>query len=717
MTTAPQDQQGVSKAKAEDSTPQRFLNRELSWLKFNERVLAQTQREDFPLLERTRFLSIFSSNLDEFVMKRVGGLTSQLGAGVSAQSPDGMTPAEQLDAIRDEIIRQTEEQSRIYLQEIVPQLADEGIELVSYEETSAEERAHLDRWFRESVFPILTPLAVDPGHRFPFISSLSISIGVILRHPDQAEELFARVKAPTSIPQWVPTTTPAHGGAGRFVRSTEVIIHNLDGLFPDMVITDVAPFRVTRNIELDRDDADIDDLLESMEAELRMRRFASAVRLEVQKGASPRIVQLVLEELGLEESSVYECDGLLDYTTLNEIASLERPELQFKPWTGVVPPRLADEDSDIFATIRQGDIIVHHPYESFSASVERLIATAASDPRVLAIKMTLYRTSPGSPFVHELIRAAEAGKQVACLVELRARLDEFTNIQVAQRLEKAGVHVAYGVVGLKTHCKTVLVVRQDPDGLRCYCHLGTGNYNSGTARLYTDIGLLTCDPAISEDVVDLSNYLTGRSRKRNYNRLLVAPARMRSSFVALIHEEIEVARDGGKGRIIAKMNSLQDPEIIDILYEASQAGVEIDLIVRGFCCIRPGVPGLSENIRVTSVIGRFLEHSRIFYFGAGAEDPVDGKWFIASADWMFRNLSHRVEAATPINDRGIRGRLWTILETALADRVCSWAMMPDGDYVRKQLPADTPETSAAAMGSFEFLMRDRLNAQAASTEP
>ncbi len=700
----------------DSAEPQRFLNRETSWLEFNRRVLRLATDNRTPLLERVRFMAIFGSNLDEFMMKRVGGLKRMIATGTARRSPDGMTPAEQLEAIRRMALELQNEQARCYEQELVPELAKTGIELVNYTDLTERERRSIDEWFRRNVFPVLTPLAVDPGHKFPFISNLSTSIGVLLTHPDQSDHLFARVKVPSSAPRWVAVDQAASPYGVRMVNLPDLIRYNLDDLFPDMHIVDVMPFRVTRNVDLDVDDAEAEDLMETIEAELRQRKFARAIRLEVWPDPSPRILDFVVEELDLRPEDVYMRPGPMDYSKLTEVVDLNRPELKYPAWTPATLPRLADADADIFSIIRQGDLLLHHPYDSFATSVERFISAAARDPKVLAIKMTLYRTSPHSPFVPELIRAAEHGKQVACLVELRARFDELTNINMAQRLEKAGVHVAYGVVGLKTHCKMALVVRQEADGIRCYAHLGTGNYNSNTAKQYTDLGLMTCDPAITEDVVDLFNYLTGRSRKKEYNRLLVAPVTMRRRFNELIDREIEVAKAGGPARIMAKMNSLEDRQVTERLYEASQAGVKIDLIVRGFCCLRPGVPGLSENIRVVSVVGRFLEHSRIFHFSAGSPDPLEGDWFISSADWMYRNLSYRVEAATPVQSREIRRRLRAILDTALNDHRCGWDMRADGTYAQRMPPEDAEPVSPQAIGSFDWHMRETLQAQAAVGE-
>lgn len=694
---------------------QRYLNREVQWLRFNKRVLEMAQDARNPLLERVKFLAIFHNNLDEYFMKRVGGLKRQVAASVMRRSPDGLTPGEQLDAIRRIVVDLIAQGAECYENDLVPALAREGVQIIPIEQASDEEKARLESWFRKSVFPVLTPLAVDPGHRFPFISNLSISIGVMVASPDRADEsLFARVKVPNSIARMVRTDEPGTAFIPptsdrplRLVLLTDVIRTNLDDLFPGMTIQQVMPFRVTRNADIEHDAEDADDLIDSIESELKQRRFARAVRLELNAKPEASFLDFLCEGLALLPGDIYERGGPMDYSALFQIASLAMPHLRFPSWTPLVPPRLADEDADIFSVIRRGDVLVHHPYDSFGASTERFIKAAARDKDTLAIKQTIYRTSADSPFVPELARAAENGKAVACLVEVRARFDEMNNVERAKELEKHGVHVAYGVMGLKTHTKIALVVRREPDapgGLRCYAHVGTGNYNSRTAELYTDLGLMTCDPEVTEDVIDLFNYLTGRSRKRDYKRLLVAPNSMRRRFVEMIDREIEIARSGGRGVIKAKMNQLEDAQIIDKLYEASCSGVKIDLIVRGFGCLRAGVPGLSENIRLVSSMGRFLEHSRIFHFGAGKDDPVEGEWFIGSADWMYRNLDYRVEAISPVLDPVARRKLHDIVEADLADHRDVWEMQPDGSFAQRTPPPDADPTSPAAMGSFAYLM-------------
>ncbi len=714
----------VQEPRPDAEAGRRLFSRDLSWLEFNRRVLELALDDRTPLLERVKFLGIFGSNLDEFAMKRLGWLRRRVGAGLSGPDQDGLTAGVLLAAMRRTIRELQHQQAVCYETAVRPALAREGIELLEYESVGAAERRWLDDSFRKTVFPVLTPLAVDPGHRFPFISNLSRNFGVLLTEPGRAEPLFARLKIPNGMTQWVRLPAAAgegeDAGRGRYVELSDIIHNNLDDLFPGMQIVEVVPFRVTRDSEEEATDDDADNLLDLVEAQLKRRRFARAVRLEVGANPSPKILGHLAEELKLTADDIDERTGPLDYTTLAEISDLPRPELRWPRWTPVVPARLARKHTDIFSIIREGDVLVHHPFESFTASAERFIAEASRDPDVLGIKQTIYRTSRDSPFVSSLIRAAEAGKQVACLVELRARFDEQSNVRFARMLEKAGAHVAYGVVGLKTHCKAALVVRRETDGLRCYAHLGTGNYHPKTAQLYTDLGLFTCDPAVTDDVIELFNLLTGRSRQDCFDTLLVAPTSMRARFLALIDREMQFARrrgpgqappgaDGpGGGRIVAKMNALADQEITEKLYEASQAGVQITLFVRGFCCLRPGVPGLSENIRVISVVGRFLEHSRIFHFGAGYADPVDGDWYISSADWMYRNLNNRVEAACPVKDRAARGRLQRVIDVMLADRRKAWELLPDGRYVARTPPPGAPADSPAVDGTFATLMREAM---------
>ncbi|MCE9589989.1 MAG: polyphosphate kinase 1 [Planctomycetes bacterium] len=705
----------------DEPRPGEFFNREISWLEFNRRVLHEALDERTPLLERVNFLSIFNSNLDEFYQKRVGGLKRQIAAGINARTPDGMTPREQLIAIRKSVLAMLDTQAECFTKTIRPALTAQGIFLLPWNELTDDERAFAQNYYRTHLFPVLTPLAVDPGHPFPFISNLSTSLGVMLHRPEDGASdgetgvhHFARVKVPKVLPRWV-RVNPAEGDNAskphRFVHLDEIIRYNLGDLFEGMDIVEVEPFRVTRNADVEREEEDAEDLLELIEQELRERRFAQVIRLEVDSEPSPLMTPYLVEELELEESDVYRMPQMLDYTDLRIIGDLGRPELKFEPWTPAVPPRLADEEADIFSVIRAGDVLVHHPYESFSASVERFIRAAARDPKVIAIKQTLYRTSSDSPFIPELVRAAESGKQVVVLVELKARFDEERNIQVAQALEKAGIHVVYGIVGLKTHTKTSIVVRHEADGMRVYAHIGTGNYNSKTATLYTDLGLFTCNPEITADLVELFHYLTGRSHKKDFRRLLIAPTNMKRRFVELIERETANAaqwrargakeNDPNRPRIVAKMNSLEDQGICRRLYDASRAGVKIDLIVRGFCCLVPGVPGMSENIRVSSVIGRFLEHSRIYYF------HNDGRpeYYIGSADWMYRNLNNRVECITPIFEPALQQRLQQILDVMLADQRQAWDLRPDGSYVQRTPDPARPETAQGTQARLMELAR------------
>ena len=718
----------------------RYLHRDLSWLEFNRRVLAQAADPRLPLLERVKFLAIFTSNLDEFFMKRMWLLKRMAqGEKGGVVSVDGLTPREALSAARALVTDLQDEQVRLYQQDILPALVAQDIHIVRYADLSSRDRRWVDEWYRANVFPALTPLAVDPGHRFPFISNLSDNIGILATppatprahaplHPEEPELQFARVKIPPGLKRFV-AISPKHTPRGtrrvdRFVELSDLIRNHLHELFPGVQVHESVIFRVTRSAGIQRDDAlealdaaGTGTLIQSVEEDLRQRRFARAVRLEVEPHASQQFRQWLLDKLSLDSQDLYEHPAC-EFDSMFELGDIDRPDLKHAPWRGVVPPvfrrvargpraRLegaAASAANLMALIRKRDILVHHPYESFHASVERFISAAAADPDVVAIKQTLYRTSPDSPFIASLIRAADSGKQVACLVELRARFDEDRNVRFARQLEKAGVHVAYGVLGLKTHCKAAMVVRRERSGLRCYAHLGTGNYHPKTAQLYTDIGLFTCDPDITSDLVSVFNYLTGLGAPRSFDTLLVAPFTMRQRFNALIDREAENARRGLPARIIAKINSMEDRETAERLYAASAAGVPITLIVRGFCCLRPGVPGLSDNIRVVSVVGRFLEHSRIFHFAGGQADPLDGEWYFASADWMYRNLSNRVELATPVRDEHARRRLWRILEVSLQDRRCAWDMRTDGTYVQRHPGPDAEPDSPAAAGTFETLM-------------
>ncbi|MBD2500235.1 polyphosphate kinase 1 [Anabaena azotica] len=692
--------------------PQYYLNRELSWLEFNSRVLHEAFDPRTKLLERLKFLAIFSSNLDEFFMVRVAALQQQVEAKVSQLTPDGRTPQQQLDDIRLNLIPQVKKQHQHFEQEIRPLLARHGIHIFDYINLTAKQRKYLDNYFEDQIFPVLTPLAVDPSHPFPYISNLSLNLAVVVKNPDTEEELFARVKVPSVLPRFLPLPPElAYQEDGQpanwiGVPLEQAIAHNLDSLFPGMNIQEYHPFRITRDADLALEEDEADDLLLAIEQELRKRRIGgSPVRIEIQSQTPEPIRTRLLQDLDLAEEDVYEVDGLLGLRDLMSFLSLPLPELKDPPRQSVVPPRLQrlreptldpedglelEEGKDFFSVIREKDLFVHHPYQSFSASVVRFITHAAHDPNVLAIKMTLYRTSGDSPIVNALIAAAENGKQVSVLVELKARFDEENNIYWARRLERVGVHVVYGLVGLKTHCKTVLVVRREKDRMRRYVHIGTGNYNPKTARLYTDLGLFSCREELGADITDLFNFLTGYSRQKSYREVLVAPVNMRDRFLELIRREITNVQNGSSGRIVAKMNSLVDPQIIATLYEASRAGVQIDLIIRGICCLRPGVKDISENIRVISIIGRFLEHSRIYYFHNNAQEEI----YIGSADWMRRNLDRRVEVITPIRDADIAKDLQEILGILLADNRQAWDLQPDGSYIQRRPGEDCPETNS-----------------------
>jgi polyphosphate kinase len=659
----------------------RFLNRELSTLDFNGRVLALAENESLPLLERVKFLAIFSQNMDEFFQVRVAGLKDQLAAGIGT-APDGLSVSDQLKAIRSATEALLERRRTAFLEQVVPGLAAHGVRLSDWGSLDEADRDWAGRVFAERIFPVLTPLAVDPGHPFPYISNLSLNLAVIVRDPAAGQRRFARVKIPPLLPGLL-----AMPDGERFVALEQVIAAHLASLFPGMQIESHHPFRVTRNADLTLEEEEADDLLVAVEMELRRRRFGRAVRLEVDASMTEEVRALLARELDLQPEDLYDVHGPLDLTALWQIHNLDRPELKEEPFTPVTPGRLAGTDGepvDIFAAIREGDILVQHPYDSFAESVEEFIAQASRDPDVLAIKQTLYRTSGDSAIVRSLIRAAERGKQVAALVELKARGDEAANIGFARALEQAGVHVVYGLVGLKTHSKTALVVRQEGDGIRRYCHVGTGNYNASTARVYEDIGILTASPEIGADLTDLFNFLTGYSRRVEYRRLLVAPTSLRPRMAELI--AAETAR-GPAGRIVWKLNNLVDPAIIDALYEASRAGVRIDLVVRAICGLRPGVPGLSDNIRVRSIVGRWLEHSRIYWFSGGASPtngalPDGGSYFIGSADMMDRNLDRRVEAVVPVESPELQARLKEILLTNLADDMRSWELDADGSWHR-----------------------------------
>ncbi len=687
--------------------PTHFLNRDLSWLHFNRRVLAEASDKRNPLLERLRFLVIFSNNLDEFVMKRIGYLKHQIVSGIAHKSVDGLSTIDQLANIRVHINEDLVKQRTIF-QNLVAELQRNDIFIYEYQDLNIEEQDHCNSYFRSKIFPVLTPLSVDPGHPFPFISNLSFSLGLILKNPQTETVLFSRVKIPEFIPGLIPIPRVEGEKRNRFVITTTIVRSNLHLLYPGMEIQQTVPFRVSRNADVDHREDEAQDLLILVEEGIKERRLAECVRLEIQKGTDPSITSFLKDSLEILDEDIYEMDFPIDFSILKTIVDLDLPDLKFRVWLPIIPKAFA-ENSNVFSLIKQGDILLHHPYESFSGTVEKFVASAADDPHVLTIKMTLYRTGDNSPFIRNLIKAAEKGKQVVALVELKARFDEQRNIVWAQKLEDAGVHVVYGILGLKTHTKTTLVIRQESDGeIMSYVHIGTGNYHSQTSNLYTDLGLLTCNKAISSEVIEVFNYLTGSSLKTDYSEILVAPINMKSTFMNRIHQEIKNAKEGKYARIIAKMNSLEDEVISEALYEASKVGVKVTLIVRGFCCLKPGVQGLSENIEVISIIGRFLEHSRVFYFAAGSTDPVGGEYYVGSADWMHRNLHNRVELITPIADLKLKEKLWEFLDIMLRDNRQVWTLLPDGSYVQKKPNEGEPER-----GTHDILMHKTIQREKA----
>jgi polyphosphate kinase len=654
----------------------RFSDRELSWLAFNRRVLELAKDPDNPLLERARFMAIFASNLDEFFMVRVAGLKRRIAAGLAVRSASGRQPREVLAAISDVAHDLTAEHASCFREELLPALAKEGIELLRWRELEDAEQEKMTTLFREMVFPVLTPLAVDPAHPFPYISGLSLNLAVVVRNPQTGSEQFARVKVPPLLGRFLEVSPQ------RFVPLEDVIAAHLQYLFPGMDVLQHHTFRVTRNEDLEVEEDDAENLLQALERELMRRRFGPPVRLEVEESIDPHVLELLVRELGVHEREVYSCPAPLDLTGLHAIADLDRSELQYPAFVPKTHPGLAEVESaspsDMFAAMRQRDVLLHHPYDSFATSVQAFVEQAAADPQVLAIKQTLYRTSGDSPIVDALIDAADAGKQVLVLVELKARFDEQANIKWARKLEEAGCHVVYGLLGLKTHCKALLVVRQEPEGIRIYSHLGTGNYNPKTARMYEDMGLLTADPQVGEDLTRLFNALSGYAPHTTYKRLLVAPQTLRSGLVSCIEREVANQQHGRPAYIKIKINSLVDEVITDALYRASQAGVPIDVWVRGICALRAGVPGLSETIRVRSVLGRFLEHSRILIFANDGKPDV----YIGSADLMHRNLDRRVESLVRIADSGHIGELSELFDLAMSDETAAWNLSPDDAWTR-----------------------------------
>ncbi len=666
--------------------PALYFNIELGWLDFNWRVLFQALDDRIPLLERIRFIAITAGNLDEFVQKRVGGLKRQQAAQVRRLTADGRTPESQIDLVRTAVRDMHRHMTDHWETVLRPALHQAtNVQICTYDTLPIELQERLGNYFRQQIYPILTPLADDPARPFPFISGLSLSLAVTLRFPDHSTLYFARVKVPSNLPRWLQLEPETEGEPYRLLPVEELIKAHISELFPGMELVSVHPFRVTRNADIRHDEEEADDLLELISDELRERRFASVVRLEIDEHTPEYVLDWLRLRLDLDPEDIYEVKGLLDLTTLFYVAELDYPELKYSSWTPRTPAALRYPGSikdapSIFSIIRQNDLLVHHPYDSFDTTVLRLVQEAARDRRVLAIKQTLYRTSANSPIVQALVQAAQAGKQVAVLVELRARFDEANNIGWARTLERAGVHVTYGLVGLKTHTKVTLIVRQERGDLRAYCHIGTGNYNAKTAQLYTDLGLFTSRPVLGEDVVRLFHYLTGYAPEQNYDEVLIAPKYMSKKFVSLIRQEIAHQQAHGDGRIVAKMNGLDDMGLIKELYKASQAGVQIDLLIRGHCRLRPGLPGVSDNIRVYSLLGRFLEHDRIFYF----HNHGDSAFFIGSADWRGRNLHARVELITPVTDEALQKRLWRLLDLALHDNRLLWELDADGRYVQRR---------------------------------
>ena len=674
----------------------RFFDRELSWLKFNKRVLELAQDEDLPVIERASFAAIFANNLDEFFMVRVAGLKRRIDTGIAVTAASGLSPRQQLRAISEQAHRLQDEHAHYIIDHILPDLAKEQIVLLSWDKLTAAEQERLSRYYRQQVFPVLTPLAVDPAHPFPYISGGSLNLAVLVENPASGKSHFARVKVPDNLNRLVPVddltedenTNVRYG----FITMENLIIAHLESLFPGMIIKEARSFRVTRNEDIDVEEDDAENLLNAMEKELLRRRFGPPIRLEISDETSPFLSQLLADQLRVSADEVYRLPAPLDATVLFELGGIDRPDLKYRSFVPTTNRQIAEVESsraqDIFAAIRERDILLHHPYDSFSTSVQAFLAQAAADPKVLAIKQTLYRTSSNSPIIDALIDAAHAGKQVLALVEIKARFDEDANIAWARKLERAGVHVVYGIVGLKTHCKLSLVVRQEADGLRRYCHVGTGNYNPKTARIYTDLGLLTCDPVVGQDMTRLFNQLSGYAPKSSFHRLLVAPRTVRSGLIQRIRREEDAARAGKEAWIKIKVNSIVDEKTIDALYRASQAGVKIDIVERGICALKPGVPGLSENIRVRSILGRFLEHSRIYAF-ANSDGPQIGEGpaagpevWIGSADLMHRNLDRRVEALVRIVAPEQIDELIKYVDLQMADSTASWHMQPDGTYVR-----------------------------------
>jgi polyphosphate kinase len=682
--------EGVLNQKVSAPLSEVWIDRDLSWLDFNDRVLAEAEDERTPLLERAKFLAIFTSNLDEFFMKRIA---------VCRKSSTGKR-TQMLEKLREKLLQSLQRQGRSY-RVIVSELAKHGILIQTWDDLTPGLRDEAEKYFDSQVSAALTPLVFGPTHAFPFLSNLSTSLAFLLRDEENEKVMFARVKVPGSLKQWVALKSPATPVQRVMLPLHEVIRGNADKLYTGMKLTGTTLFRLTRDAEFEIDDDSEEALEDIVREQVRQRRYEPVVRLDFAPGADPSIREMLRHRFQLSPMDVYDLPAEVDYTSLFEIASLQIPSLRDPPWTPLAVSAL-EHSPDIFAAIRSGDILMHHPYESFEAGVEHFIAAAANDPHTVSVKMTAYRIGDDTPFVKSLVKAAEAGKQVACVIEIKARFDEERNLHWAAELERAGAHVTFGVPGLKTHAKVALVVRKEESGLRSYVHIGTGNYHIRTARLYADIGLLTCNPSIAQEAVSLFHYLTGNSRAPAFSQLLLAPGGMRSRFLQLVKREIDNKRANLPARIVAKMNQLEDPELIEMLCEAAGAGVPVDLVIRGFCCMKPSVPGRTEGIRIRSIIGRFLEHSRIFHFAAGQESPLDGEFYIGSADWMFRNLSKRVELATPILAPALKARLWEILDIYLRDRRQAWVLQSDGTYV--QLHPEGAGDGPEVRGTHQALM-------------
>ncbi len=707
MTAAPAlasvGDQGVLNTPLPEPLADIWIDRDLGWLDFNERVLAEALDERTPLLERAKFLAIFTSNLDEFFMKRMAVLRH------------GQSPAEraQFQQVRDKLIPMLQRQADCYRQQIIPHLAEHGIALRNWNELTASQRDEAERYFDANLSPALTPLVIDPSHPFPFLSNLSTSLTFLVHDPGRTESIYARVKVPAQLRHWIPLETEVDKGKRLFVPLYEVIRGNVHKLYNGMRLDSFTMVRLTRDAEVEITEEAGMGLRELVLEQVRQRRYEPVVRLEFGPGGDPTIKEVLRARFDLSPWDLYDLPEEVDYNTLFELAGLPIPELRDPLWTPIAPPALHDSPhaaAMIFKALQAGDVLVHHPYESFDASVEHFISVAADDPQTVVIKMTAYRIGDDTPFVKSLMRAAERGKQVACVMEINARFDEERNLHWAAELERVGAHVTFGVAGLKTHGKTALVVRKESNGLRSYVHIGTGNYHVKTAKLYADFGLLTCDPVITRDIVNLFHYLTGHSKAPDCSTILVAPTTMRKRILHLIKREAENKAEGRPARIVAKMNQLEDPDVIEALCEASQAGVPIDLVIRGFCCLRPSVPGQTENIRVRSIIGRFLEHSRIFHFANGKENPVEGEFFIGSADWMYRNLSKRVEVVTPVV-AGLKEKLWEVLDICLRDHRQAWVLGSDGRY--SQLQPEGMGGDPETLGTHQTLMnltRARLGA-------